>query len=478
MSAGDRPDVLILHTDQWRWDALGCLGSQVRTPVVDQLAAAGLHFDHAVVQSPVSMPSRVSILTGRYPSSLGITSMGVPVPVDVETLARIVGRRGWRTANHGKLHFQPHANRDHTLPHPSYGFDVLRLCDEPGVYEDDYRAWVRSVDPSAVDSISIGLPPAAAQWQSMMGLDPRVMHPDDGPREDFDGPHPFGADASLTHTAWVATSVMDHLAALPQDQPSMCIANFFAPHPPFYVPRRFLDLYHRDDLTLPVLDAHERDRQGSTSLPDERLRAIKHGYFAAISEVDHHIGRILERLEQLGRAERTIVILLSDHGEWLGDHLRLAKGYPADDPVARVPLIIRWPEGIARPGRRVSDVVELLDVMPTVLDAAGLPIPTDVQGQSLLPALRGEPLRRLDLGITEHERWTSVRSSTHHYLVHEDGTERLWDIGADPTEHHELVGGGGQQAEATVQSALARHRHLLLQRQLQARRELPRTFPY
>lgn len=248
MTLSPSPDLLILHTDQWRWDALGCLGSPVRTPAVDRLVADGVHFDHAVVQSPVSMPSRVSMLTGRYPSSLGITSMGVPVPIDVQTLATVLRRRGWRTANHGKLHFQPHANRDHTGPHPSYGFDVLKLCDEPGVYEDDYRAWVRSVDPAAVGSISIGLPPAAAQWQSMMGLDPRVMHPDDGPREDFDGPHPFGADESLAHTAWVASSVLQHLAALPLDQPSMCIANFFAPHPPFYVPQRFLNLYERSAL--------------------------------------------------------------------------------------------------------------------------------------------------------------------------------------------------------------------------------------
>lgn len=470
------PDLLILHTDQWRWDALGCLGSPVRTPVVDRLVADGVHFDHAVVQSPVSMPSRVSMLTGRYPSSLGITSMGVPVPVDLDTLAGVLGRRGWRTANHGKLHFQPHANRDHTLPHPSYGFDVLKLCDEPGVYEDDYRAWVRSVDPTAVDSISIGLPPAAAQWQSMMTLDPRVMHPDDGPRTDFDGPHPFGADESLTHTAWVATSVLEHLAALTGDQPSMCIANFFAPHPPFYVPRRFLDLYDRDDLPLPALDERERARQPSTQLSDDRLRAIKHGYFAAISELDHHIGRILDGLESLGRADRTVVVLLSDHGEWLGDHLRLAKGYPADDPVARVPLVVRWPDGIVRPGRRVSDIVELIDVVPTVLQALGVPVPSDVQGQSLLPALRDEALHRLDVAITEHERWTSVRSATHHYVVHDDGRELLWNIGADAGEHRELVGEHPQ--DPTVGVALARHRHLLLQRQLQARRALPRTFPY
>ncbi len=467
-------DVLLLHTDQWRWDALGVLGSPALTPHVDRLVAEGVHFDHAVVQSPVSMPSRVSLLTGRYPSALGITAMGVPVPEDTETLATVLARRGWRTANIGKLHFRPHANRDHASWHPAYGFDVLRLCDEPGVYEDDYRAWVRAVAPDALDRISIGLPPAAAQYQALMGLEPGVMHPDDGPREDFDGPHEFGAEESLTHSAWVATAVLEHLAALPADQPSFCIANFFAPHPPFYVPRRFLDLYDRESLPLPALDEDERARQPGTALDDDRLRAIRHGYYAAISELDHHIGRILAGLEASGRASRTLVLLLSDHGEWLGDHLRLAKGYPADDPVSRVPLVLRWPSAPVRPGTTVGTVVELVDVVPTVLELVGVPVPPAVQGRSLVPALRGEPLDRLEVAVTEHEHWTSVRSATHHYLVHADGSERLWDLRVDPTEHHELVPTGG----AAVEEVLARHRHLLLQRQLESRRGLARTFPY
>ncbi len=204
----------------------------------------------------------------------------------------------------------------------------------------------------------------------------------------------------------MGTSVLDHLAALAEGQPSMCIANFFAPHPPFYVPQRFLDLYDPAELPLPALDDQERAEQPNTPLTDDRLRAIKHGYFGAISELDHHIGRILTGLDSLGRADRTIVILVSDHGEWFGDHLRLAKGYPADDPVTRVPLVMRWPRGVTRPGRRVEDIVELVDI-----------------------------------AITEHERWTSVRSSTHHYVVREDGRELLWDMTQDPTEHHELAHG-------------------------------------
>ncbi|MGV8968378.1 MAG: sulfatase [Cellulomonas sp.] len=470
--AAGRPDVLIVYTDQWRWDAIGVLGSPVQTPVVDRLAADGIHFDHAFVQSPVCMPSRVSMLTGRYPSDLGITHMGVPVPEDTETIATVVRRRGYRTANIGKLHFLPHANRDHAAPHPSYGFDVLALSDEPGPYEDDYRAWVRSVDPEAAARLSTGLPPAAQVWRETMGLDDDIAHPPGGAREDFDGAHEFGAAASLTHTAWVAARTIEHLESLADDQPAFTIASFFSPHAPFNVPREYLDLYDPATLPLPELSDEERAAQPASGVTDERIRSVRQGYFAAISEIDHHVGRILETLERLDRADRTVVVVVSDHGEWLGDHLRFSKGYPADDPVSRVPLVVRWPRGLVEPGRRVSTIVEAVDVMPTVLDALGIPIPPSVQGRSLFSALLGGELDRIELAVTEHHGWRSVRTPTHRYVVHADGSERLFDLGESPLSEVDVVDAPEHQA------ALAEIRRLVLQRVLEVERPLPRTWPY
>ena len=117
---------------------------------------SGVNFTRHFVQNPVCMPSRISMLSGRYPSSLGITHMGVPVPEDIVTLPHILKQYGYRTANIGKLHFLPHANRDHRLPHPGYGFDHLEIADEPGVYEDAYRAWARRKAPDQMDGISAG----------------------------------------------------------------------------------------------------------------------------------------------------------------------------------------------------------------------------------------------------------------------------------------------------------------------------------
>ena len=143
-----RPNILLITTDQQRFDALRCNGNpDILTPNLDKLAAQGVNFERYYVQNPVCMPSRVSFLTGQYPGTLGITHMGVPVPPDTITLPRLLRNYGYRSANLGKLHFLPHANRDHREIHPDYGFDQLEISDEPGPYEDAYRAWVRAQSP-------------------------------------------------------------------------------------------------------------------------------------------------------------------------------------------------------------------------------------------------------------------------------------------------------------------------------------------
>ncbi|MBT7299726.1 MAG: sulfatase-like hydrolase/transferase, partial [Victivallales bacterium] len=143
-----RPNILIFHSDHTRWDTLGCNGNtECQTPNIDRLAAEGATFDHFFVQNPVCMPSRVSFLTGQYPGALGILGNGVPVPEDTPTAATALANAGYRTGYVGKLHFLPHANRNHQETHPPYGFNHVQISDEPGIYEDAYRAWVRRKAP-------------------------------------------------------------------------------------------------------------------------------------------------------------------------------------------------------------------------------------------------------------------------------------------------------------------------------------------
>jgi arylsulfatase A-like enzyme len=216
-----RPNVLILTTDQQRWDALGANGNrEIRTPNLDRLAAEGVNFPRHFVQNPVCMPSRASFLTGQYPATLGITQMGVPVPPETVTLPRLLRPYGYRTANVGKLHFLPHANRDHRAPHPDYGFDELEVSDEPGPYEDAYRAWVRAIAPEQLDRVSAGLPPSAEVWRRVMGETDPVPHPAERfPKRAV----PFAGRDDLTHAAFVADRAMDFVARH-ADRPWLCVA--------------------------------------------------------------------------------------------------------------------------------------------------------------------------------------------------------------------------------------------------------------
>ncbi|NOK63960.1 MAG: DUF229 domain-containing protein [Chloroflexi bacterium AL-W] len=468
-----RPNILILYTDQHRWDALGVSGNpDIQTPHLDQLAAQGIHFNHYFVQHPLCMPSRVSLLTGLYPTTLGITEMGVPVPEGFMTLPQLLHTVGYTTAHIGKLHFLPHANRDHRTPHPSYGFDTLEVSDEPGVYEDAYRAWVRRVAPEQLDHLSVGLPPATYTWYTTMGIQDMVNHLSEEPRFDFGPPQPFPGDERYTHSAFVAEQTLAFLSRHQQREPFLCIASFFAPHAPWVVPQRYLDLYDPTTLTLPPYPAELEPNRVAANCSEDNLRAARHGYYAMISEVDAYVGRILAHLDQLELTENTIVFFLSDHGEWLGDHLRYGKGYPGDDAVSRVPLIVRWPAGVVAPGRTITQIVEAVDVVPTLLECVGMQIPPRLQGQSFAQALTNEAWVGRGAALMEYTGWKAFRTPRYRYLIHAGGHEKLWDLQHDPGEYVDVAN------DTTYRDVLAEQRRLLLQRLIEIERPLPRTWPY
>jgi arylsulfatase A-like enzyme len=419
-----RPNFLILYTDQHRWDALGCNGNpEIHTPEIDALAAHGVTFTHHFVQHPLCMPSRVSRLTGQNPSKLGITAMGVPVPETSITLPRLLRPYGYTCANLGKLHFLPHANRDHREAHPDH--------------------------PSGP-----------------------------GPRDDFSGARPFPAPDDLTHSAFVAQRTIDFLNTRTTDAaPFLCIAGFYSPHAPWITPQRFLDLYQRDQLSLPrypeAVDAR-RPADPQAHFSDAQLRSAKHGYFAMISEVDFYVGRILAALRNRDLAENTIVIFTADHGEWLGDHLRFGKGYPGDDAATRVPLVMQGPG--CTPGRVSDALVESVDLVPTLLDLAAIQPPPHLQGRARTALLRGETEPAAPeaepCALFEADGWRSIRTARYRYLIHADGREFLWDLDTDPGEYHSVA------HEHTYAETVFSCRKLLLTKLLSIERPLPRTWPY
>lgn len=469
-----RPNILIIYTDQQRWDAVGVNGnSEIITPNLDRLARQGTNFDHCFVQNPVCMPSRVSFLTGQYPSQLGITHMAVPVPRDTVTLPRLLKPYGYRSANIGKLHFLPHANRDHRVPHPDYGFDHLEICDEPGVYQDAYRAWVERQAPDQLDHLSVGLPPATDAWYKVMGRADPVKHPAEGGRHDFRGPIPFPGRAEFTHSSFVAEQTIAFLTQQDGRRPFLCIAGFFSPHAPWVVPQRYLDMYDPATFSLPDYPPALTAQQAAIpSCSDARRRAAKHGYYAMVSEVDDHVGRILDQLDAQGLADDTIVVFTSDHGEWLGDHMLFGKGYPGDDAVSRVPLIIRWPAEDVSRGKTVSEIVEAVGVVPTLLTCAGIQIPPHIQGHGLASALRGAEFDGSGSALLEAAGWKSLRTPGYRYVIRGDGEEHLWDLTRDPVGDEDVAGDPRYAVE------LAQQRLFLLQRILKIERPGMRVWPY
>jgi arylsulfatase A-like enzyme len=465
-----RPNILLLYTDQQRWDAVGANGNpHIKTPNLDRLARQGLNFDHYFIQNPVCMPSRISFLSGQYPSTLGITHMGVPVPEDLATLPVLMKSSGYVTANIGKLHFLPHANRDHREPHPSYGFTHLQISDEPGCYEDAYRAWVRRKAPDQLDFVSVGLPPLTEIYNKAVGIRDSVVHPEERfPKR----PIPFRGRSDVTQAAFVADQTMEFIERH-KEQNWFCIAGFYSPHSPWVAPQQFIDLYDPSSLPIPQYpDEVNKQRAKKEDYSDETLRLAKQGYYAMVSEVDSHVGHILDKLDELGLTEDTLVVFTSDHGEWLGDHLRYGKSYPAADPVSRVPFIVRWPNGIPTPGARVSRIIEGVDFAPTVLESAGIQAPPQMQGRSLIPYFTGGETGKEEIALTESNGWKNIRTPDYRYICWDYGKELLFDLAKDPGEYHDVA---DDPAYAAV---LAEMRKLLLQRIIGMERPLKRTWAY
>ena len=258
-----RPNVLLLYTDQQRWDTIRAAGNpHIHTPNLDALAARGALFENAFCNSPVCMPSRHSLLSGQYPSALGSTCNGIEMREDVQTLQSILGLYGYHTANIGKLHFRNHSNRDHREVHPSYGFDTLILSDEPGCYDDAYIKWVSERDPTQVENCRCQVPPA---WQG-----PRLDKPPRGTQT----PYLFEGPEELTHSAFVAEESVDYIRQH-RDEPFFLISGFYAPHAPLNPPARFVEMYAPHSLPLP----HMNSGENVLGLSDDDWRCVKAYYY-------------------------------------------------------------------------------------------------------------------------------------------------------------------------------------------------------
>ncbi len=430
----DRPNILWICTDQQRSDTIGSLGNKhIRTPNIDRLASEGVAFTHAYCQSPVCTPSRASFLTGRYPRTTRAHDNGQNIPADEVLVTKMLADAGYDCGLSGKLHLSACNGR------------VEKRID------DGYRVFHWSHGPSGHWKDN-----AYIQWLESKGYKwDDLYHPE--------GHAWAGIPAELHQTKWCIDKAIDFINE-DRKGPWLMSVNIYAPHHPFDPPKEYLDRYDPDTLPDPdYRDGELADKpsfQGaghdgsdgrpsfSKMTPRER-REIKAAYYAMIEQIDDNVGRILKMLDDTGRRKNTIVIFMSDHGELLGDHGIFLKGPYTYDCSVRVPLIISWP-GHFRQGVRSDAFVELLDIAPTLLTAAGMPIPDRVQGRPLTDLLAGKTDKHRDhvfcesygvkVGSTEPSLNVSmVRTRTHKIAVcHGTGEGELYDLQADPGEHENL----------------------------------------
>jgi arylsulfatase A-like enzyme len=361
---------------------------------------------------------------------------------------------GYDTANIGKLHFKNHAAtfRDHREPHPSYGFDTLVLSDEPGCYDDAYIKWVEEHDPAAVELCRASTPPA---WTGT----PIKKH-----ARDTASPYLFEGPEELTHTAFVAEETIEYIRRS-KHKPFFCIAGFYAPHCPVDPPKRFADMFDVDAMPLP----HRNEGEGA-HVSDDQWRKIVAYYHALCSHVDDQAGRILRELDDLGLTDDTIVIFTSDHGEHLGDHGRTSKGQ-AWDSSSRVPLIVSYPRAFGSLGRK-TEIIEHVDIVPTILDWCGIQQPPFMQGRSFRALIEGGDYTPRTSAFMEIKNplvssWKAVR--THEYLYVNDSKrgEQLYDQQEDP---HQLT---NVAADASHSPLLAEARNALLSRWFDVEKQYP-----
>jgi len=381
-----RPNILWICTDQQRFDTLGCCGNPfVRTPNLDRLAQEGVLFDYAFCQNPVCTPSRASFLTGRYPRTTRCRQNGQSIPADEVLVTKLLRDAGYSCGLSGKLHLAP--------LHPDVCRGVEARIDDG--YEDFH--WSPHADPWQPANEYI-------QWLQAKGVTFER-------KERTDSRHvQTGMPAALHQTTWCAEKAIDFMTARAKsDRPWLFSVNIFNPHHPFDPPADLLDRYlaDLDRIGLPNYVEGELDKKpvfqqidhrGAYSIPDyfaprdmtdRDHRLVRAAYWAMIDLIDLEVGRMLDALKKTGQLDSTMVVFMSDHGEMLGDHGIYMKGPHFYDPALRVPLIVAWPARV-KGSRRSEALVELVDLAPTLLDAAGLERYPGMQGRSLWPLLAGE----------------------------------------------------------------------------------------
>ncbi len=455
-----KPNILLIMTDQQRWDSLGCTGqAAIDTPHLDSLARDGALFEQCYTPNPICTPARASLLTGKHILGHGVTRLYDVLPDDEVLFPARLQQAGYHTALFGKLHVSSGIH-EQTRRHPHDGFDVYDYCIEASVSMDSpfngYVKWLAKKDPAFLAELR-------TKRRGLKHI-PRHLH--------------------FTH--WAAQQTINFINQSTPDQPFFCLMSVFDPHNPYddypreYAGRVDIEPLRRVIPPAPGDDsiyALQQERRLSYLGPADGfsaddILAMRRGYYASLALLDDEVARVLAALEAHDIAENTLVIFVSDHGDSLGDHGLFVKGVHLYDEAIRVPLLMRWP-GVIPAGQRVTSPVQLHDLAATVLSAAGLTPPPEMQDSAnLLPLARGEVDRVRDYAVCLY-RNTGINDTKEYFdpplnssmicdgrykliLYHNDAATQLFDLHTDPHEQRNLTSDPAHAAtKANLLTALA-----------------------
>jgi arylsulfatase A-like enzyme len=438
MASPERPNVLLIVSDQLRRSALGCYGDpNVATPAIDSLASSGVRFANASSTYPVCVPFRFSLMTGEYAHTRFIPSIEWRMSPAERTLADEFNDADYDTAFFGKWHL--HGGFGH-LP----GYTVVKTS------------------RTAIPRLYQG------RWDHFAGFD--ICN------DPFDTYYFTGDDPTPTKIDGYQTDGLFDLAIdyLNQDDrgtsPFAAVLSVEPPHPLFTAPPEYLDRWRDRELVL--RDNVELDKEYNKRGPHGRdLLDDMRVYYAMIENLDDNVARLLDTLRERGLLDNTIVALTADHGELLGSHGLLAKQRPWEESIG-IPLIVSGPAARDRAGTVVEDPVCTEDLFPTLLGVAGLTPRDPKPGLDLAPLIRGETtgldregvllefVAELRPGMPFHEEtWRGVRTLNGKYTVlgdtHGGRPWQFFDLRADPYETRNLV------EDPEYADEIARHHRML-----------------
>ena len=429
-SAGSRPNILWICTDQQRWDTIGALGNNyVHTPNIDRIVKEGVAFNHAFCTSPICTPSRAGFLTAMYPCAVKACKNGADSWAEQAPLVtKLFKDMGYTCGLAGKLHLASAMKNDRETRPQDDGYSVFHYSHSPhqGGEKNDYLVWLKKQGYS---------------YKAFEKLDGQTA-------------------ARLHQTTWCTDRAIDFVRANTA-QSWLLSLNIYDPHPPFNAPASYVSRYDTRSLPGPAFknsDIEEKGRLNEIMFQKKpalysQSEAKQHqaDYWAQIDLIDENVGRLLSALEDTGQDKNTVVIFTSDHGDMCGDHGMRAKGCRFYEGLIRVPLIFCFPSRFKK-GLVSGAMVELTDIAPTLLNIAGQRIPSHMQGRSLLPILEGranpdmhrefvrcEFYDTLDAEQLSPAFATMIRTGDFKLVVyHGQVLGELFDLSNDPNEFENL----------------------------------------